>query len=167
MNQYEPISEQTEDTTEVDEIASSTGTAVKDLKILADDKSRQLIETIEGSVLKRPFISIEQIDGQTDSTEATITFDLTISSPSSEDAFRSIEENLCRGVGSDLKVPFISEVPSREVLEPNSENVQFTLEVQVINEKKFLETVSNQIDNWDPLYFGKHRGKLVKVLQRD
>ena len=118
-------------------------------------------------MIKRLLFSIDQIDGQAESSESVITFDLTISSPTSEDAFRSIEENLCRGVGSDEKVPFISEVPSREVPEPNSDNVHYTLEVHVINEKNFLEIVSNQFNSWDPLYFGKPRGKLVNVLERN
>ena len=165
--------EAVEDTVEVDEIGSSISADItsaseekRDLKILSENKSRQLIETIEGSVIKRPFIAIDQIDGQTESSESTITFDLTISACQVEDAFRSFEENLCRGVGSDEKVPFISEVPSSEVRELNSDNVLYTLEVQVINEEKFLEKVSNQFESWDPLYYGKPRGKLVKAMRR-
>ena len=120
-------------------------------------------------MIKRPFNAIDQIDGEAaaESSESTVTFDLTISASDVDDAFCSIEENLCRGVGSAEKVPFISEEASSEVMELNSDNVLYTLEVQVINEKNFLEKVLNQFDSWDPLYYGKPRGKLVKVQRRN
>ena len=61
VNQDEPILEDTtmEDTVEaeVDEIAPSTNSSTKDLKILSENKSKQVIETIEESVIKRPFFS--------------------------------------------------------------------------------------------------------------
>ena len=81
------------------------------------------------------------IDGQKISSEPTITFDLTISSFKVLDAFGSIEENLCRTEEDFYNVPFISEKPSKEVFDQNSENYHFTFEVQIKNDETFLKKV--------------------------
>ena len=90
--------EKSEDTAEVNEVTAEskdTTTAAKDLKILDNDKSRQLIHSMKESVIKRPFIAIEQIDGQLESDEPTITLDLTISADTVMNAYCSMEDNLC------------------------------------------------------------------------
>ena len=109
---------------------------------------------------------IDQIDGQIEASKSLITFDLSISAVDIDDAFCSIEENLCHGDNQLINVPFISETSSCEVREKNSENTIFTLEVQVIDEKNFLEKVHKRFDNWDPLWYGKPRGKLIKFVKR-
>ena len=113
---------------------------------------------------------IEEIDGGIETSvtiedETTITFDLTISAHQLVDAYCSIEDNLCHSQEDNEKIPFISEIPSSEELD--GENILFTLEVQIKNEEKFLKKVLNRFDTWDPLYFKKPRGKLVKVLRRN
>ena len=112
---------------------------------------------------------IEQIDGQMESPTATptVTFDLTISAETIDDAFLSIEDNLCAGEENQLqKVPFKSEVPSCKVRDTDSEDTLFTLEVKVIYEETFLEKVHSRFESWDPLFWGKKRGKLVKFVKR-
>ena len=94
-----------------------------------------------------------------------IIFDLTISAVQLVDAYCSIEDNLCYGE-VDEKVLFISEVPSSEVQETNSENTLFTLEIKVENEDSFLEKLYERFNSWDPLYYGNPRGKLVKSTKR-
>ena len=107
---------------------------------------------------------IEQFDGN---AESTVTFDLTISALTLTDAFNSIEENLCSKEDSP-KIPFISDVPSKEVRDEDKEdNTLFTLEVRFDNEKKFLAKVERIFHNWDPLWFGKPRGILSKFVKRD
>ena len=169
LNQDNPILEKPLDTEVVNKPVSSSESSVKpkDLKILSDDQSRKLVESVKGADVKKQKIGvIDQIDGQTDSP--TVTFDLTISAVEVLDAFLSIEDNLCGGLENAIeKVPFISEEPSIEERDTNSDNnTLFTLEVQVINEETFLEKVRKIFDSWEPLYWGKPRRKLVKVLQR-
>ena len=53
-----------------------------------------------------------------------------------------------------------------EVRDTNSDETLFTLEVQVVNDETFLETVREIFESWDPLYWGKARGKLVKIVKR-
>ena len=90
---------------------------------------------------------IEQIDGN---IESTVAYDLTISAVNLFDAFCSIEENLCSAEDSP-KIPFISEIPSKEEVDiNNAENTLFTLEVKFDNEKKFLARVEETFRNWDP-----------------
>ena len=135
----------------------------KDLNILLEGQSEKLVQTVKDSeTVKQKLGVIEQIDGQIDSSD-TVTFDLTISAVEVDDAFLSIEDNLCHG-DEYLKVPFISEIPSCEVRE--GENTLFTLEVQISNDEEFLDTVYERFNNWDPLYYGKPRGKLVKFVKR-
>ena len=115
---------------------------------------------------------IEEIDGGIETSvtiedETTITFDLTISAHQLVDAYCSIEDNLCHSQEDNEKIPFISEIPSSEVRELDGENILFTLEVQIKNEEMFLKKVLSRFDTWDPLYFEKPRGKLVKVIRRN
>ena len=98
--------------------------------------------------------------------EATVTYDLTISAHQLVDAYCSIEDNLCHTKEDNENIPFISETPSSEVTEIDSENTLFTLEIQVNNEETFLKKVLHRFDTWDPLYFKKPRGKLVNVRRR-
>ena len=48
---------------------------------------------------------------------------------------------MCRDE-DNVKVPFISEEPSCEVKEDNTENTLFTLAVQVVNEEDFLKKIT-------------------------
>ena len=81
--------------------------------------------------------------------------------------FCSIEQNLCRGDDGD-KVPFISEFPSRAVKDDdNDENIVFTMEIKIDNDLQFVAKVEKTFCNWDPLYFGKPRGNLVKFEKRN
>ena len=65
---------------------TDTTAAAKNLKILAENKYRQLIKPMGGSVIKRTIFAIDQNDGQMETKEATITFDLTISATNIVDA---------------------------------------------------------------------------------
>ena len=130
------------------------------------DNPRQIICLVEESLMDKevPEDVIEQIDGN---AEATVTFDLTISALTLTDAFNSIEENLCTEEDNP-KIPFISDVPSKEVRdEDNVDNTCFTLEVRFDNEKKFLARVEETFRNWDPLWFGKPRGILKLFVKRN
>ena len=149
-------------------------------------RSRRLILSIgAGEAVKKPSnpTQIEQvygvikedkdddeddlIDGQKISSEPTITFDLTISSFKVLDAFGSIEENLCRTEEDFYNVPFISEKPSKEVCNPNSDNHHFTIEVQIKNDETFLKKVLACFESWRPLFCGEPRGKLIDVKRRN
>ena len=112
-------------------------------------------------MIKKPIIAIEQIDGQMESDEPTITIDLTISAVQVVDAYCSMEDNLCYGE-VDKKVLFIGDETSSEIKEANSDNTLFTFEIQVENEETFLVKLQEWFDTWDPLYNGKPCGKLVK-----
>ena len=69
VNQDENL-EKTENSEAVEDLTVLTETNSKDLKILADDQSTQLIHSIEEvSGLKKTFIAIEQIDGMVESKE--------------------------------------------------------------------------------------------------
>ena len=132
------------------------------------ENPRQLICAVKSIVTARDSEdrddAIEQIDGN---IESTVTYDLTISAANEHEAFCSIEENLCRGDDGD-KIPFISEVPSKEVKdEDNNENMLFTMEIKIENDSKFLAKVEKTFRNWDPLYFGRPRGILVKFVKRN
>ena len=82
------------------------------------------------------------------------------------DAYCSMEDNLCYGDDVDAKVHSIGDEPSSEVKEPDSENTLFTFEIQVENDKKFLEKLFHRFETWNPLYYGKPRGRLVKRTRR-
>ena len=80
---------------------------------------------------------IEQIDGNAES-ETIASYDLTISALDADDAYLNIEENLLTMENSP-RIPFISNVASKEVKDKNSEDYTlYTLEVQIENEKNFL-----------------------------
>ena len=160
----ESIPDITEDSENV--AASTPAPAAKDLKVLAENKSRQLIQNIEGSVIKRPIIAIEQIDGQMESAEPTLTFDLTISAVNDVDAYCSMEDNLCYGDEVDEKVLDISDEQLSEVRELNTGNTLYTFAIKVVNEEIFLQKLYERFNSWEPLYFGKPRGKLMKFVQR-
>ena len=96
---------------------------------------------------------IEQIDGNAES-ETIASYDLTISALDADDAYLNIEENLLTMENSP-RIPFISNVASKEVKDKNSEDYTlYTLEVQIENEKNFLAKVENIFHNWDPSWYG-------------
>ena len=66
-------------------------------------------------------------------------------------SYCSIEDHFLTG-DDHLKVPFISEKPSSEVSDLESDNTLFTLEVQVDNDELFLNRVYQIFDSWDPYY---------------
>ena len=117
-------------------------------------------------MIKRPFIAIDQIDGQTESAEPTLTFDLTISAVNHVDAYCSMEDNLCYGDEVDEKVLDIGDKQSSEVREVNTGNTLYTFPIKVVNEETFLQKLYERFNSWDPLYFGKPRGKLMNFKQR-
>ena len=74
--------------------------------------------------------------------------------------------NLCRGDDGD-KIPFISEVASKEVKDENiNGNTLYTLEIKIENDHVFIAKVEEIFRNWDPLYFGNPRGILVNSEKR-
>ena len=128
------------------------------------ENPRQLICGVQSIATAREDGVIEQIDGN---TESKVTYDLMISAASDHEAFCSIEQNLCRGDDGD-KVPFISEFPSKAVKDDdNDENMVFTMEIKIDNDLQFVAKVEKTFCNWDPLYFGKPRGNLVKFEKRN
>ena len=167
VNQDNCVLEKNEDTEVVNKtVKASTDSTTKDLKVLSEGQSTKIVQTVKVSEKDSQKIGvIEQIDGQIESTVTTLNFDLTISAVQLLDAYCSIEDNLCYG-DVDAKVLFISENPSSQVKETNSENTLFTLEIQVENDETFLAKLQKRFDSWDPLYFGKPRGKLVKSMKR-
>lgn len=107
---------------------------------------------------------IEQIDGNIESVP--VTYDLTISAMTDLDAFCSIEENLCSAEDSP-RIPFISDIPSEEETDENNPgNTLFTMEIKVENERNFLAKVEKTFRNWEPLWYGKPRGTLVRFKKR-
>ena len=129
------------------------------------ENPRQLVCSVKNSVTTQETETdvIDQIDGN---IESTVTYDLTISAATSFEAFCSIEENLCRGDDGD-KIPFISEVASKEVKDENNEqNTLYTLEIKIDNETLFIAKVEETFRNWETLYYGKPRGTLVSFEKR-
>ena len=163
VNQDTPILEKDKDSIVIDKSAVSVDSASKDLKVLPEGKSKKLVQTVNTSAANKiqKLGVIDQIDGQIEAPKSLVTFDLSISAVDVDDAFCSIEENLCHGDDQLTKVPFISETASCEVREDNSDNSIFTMEVQVVNDKHFLEKVNERFKNWDPLWYGKPCGCLL------
>ena len=129
--------------------------------------SNKTIDQLDGITEPAKEDSIGEVDKKDDETiESTVTFDLTISAVTFLDAFASIDENLSIDEYGD-KIPFISEVPSREERdETNKGNTLYTLEIRVVNEKTFLEQLEKKFHNWVPLWNGQPRGVLLKFLKR-
>lgn len=165
LNQDNSIPDINKDSKVVDK-SVVTDSITKDLKVLQEGQSTKVVQTVEGSEMNtQKFGVIEQVDGGIEPAAATVTFDLTISAVQLVDAYCSIEDNLCYGE-VDKKLIFINEKPSSEVKETNSENTLFTFDIQFENEEKSLEQLYERFKSWDPLYFGKPRGKLVNSAKR-
>merc|ERR1719319_734924 len=69
-------------------------------------------------------------------------YDLTISSATIDNAFCSIEENLCTR-GNDVMIELISEEASKKESDPDIDgNILFTVEIKVKSNAEFIEQMS-------------------------
>ena len=99
-------------------------------------------------------------DGEDDVIFGTIN-DLTISPETFDNAFCSIEENLCTR-GNDVMIESVSEEAFKEEADPEVDgNTLFSKEIKVKSNTEFIEQIEKIFEAWRPTCMANPRGKLA------